>query len=133
MVVGHQHLHAQGSGARHAVDAGNAVVNRDQQLRAGGLHAFGNRRGQAIAVNDPVRHQIADAGGTQQPQPAQRHRAGCRAIAVVVGDHAYFFPGRHRIGQQAGRLLRTMQRRRRQQLAQGLVKLVKRMNATRCI
>ena len=133
VVVGHQHLQAQRPGARHAVDAGNAVVHGDQHIGAGRLHPLGNRRGQAVAVNDAVRHQIADAVGAQQFEPAQRHGAGGGAVAVVISDHADFFAVGHGIGQQDGRFARALERGRRQQPRQPIVEFVGSVDAARGI
>jgi hypothetical protein len=69
----------------------------------------------------------------QQLEAAQRHGAGRRAVAVVIGHDADLFAGGHHVGQQLGRLQRAAQRRRRQQPAQAVVELVGRMHAPRRI
>ena len=133
MVVGDQHLQTQRPGARHALNAGNAVVHRHQHVGTAGFHAFCNRRGQAVTIDDAVGHQVADVPGTQQPQAAQRHGAGGGTVAVIVGDDADFFVAGHRIGQQTGGLLRAAQRGRRQQFGQSVVEFVGAVDAARRI
>ena len=88
VVVGHQHLHAQLFGARHAVQAGDAVIDGDQKVATDRFDALGNRRGQAVAIDDAVGHQITNSRGTEQAQAAQRDGAGGGTVAVVVGDDA---------------------------------------------
>ena len=94
VVVGHDDLHAQSLGAGHAFQAGNAVINRQQQLRACGMHPFGNGGGQAVAVGDAVGHQIAGVARAQQVQAPQRYGTGGGSIAVVIGHHADMPVGR---------------------------------------
>ena len=132
MVVGHQHLQAQRLGAGDAFEAGNAVVHGDEYVGAAGLHALGNRRGQAVAVKHPVGHQVADMLCAQQLQAAQSDGAGGGAVAVVVGDHADFFAGFNGLGQQPGGFAGSPQRVGRQQFAQAVVEIVHRMNTARC-
>lgn len=47
-------------------------------------------RGQAVAVLKTVRHEEVDMSA-EGAQAAQRHRTGCCAIAVIVGDDQQFF------------------------------------------
>ena len=128
VVVGHQHLHAQRLGTRHALQAGNAVVHRHQHVSACGFHAFCNAGRQAVAIDHAVGHQVSHGRKvqrrTQQPEPAHAHRAGCGAVAVVVGHDADLAARRHGVGQQHGGLGRAMQGRRRQQTRQAVVQLV---------
>ena len=102
VVVGDEHLQAQGLGLGHAFHAGNAVVHGDEHIGAAFGHAPGDGCGEAIAVGHAVGHQVVHVLRTQQAQAAHAHGAGGGAVAVVVGhdDEALVF--RHGIGQQAG-------------------------------
>ena len=113
MVVGDQHFQAQGLRLGHAFNTGNAVVDRDQYIRTAGVHALGNRCGQAIAVDHPVGHDVAHLLGAQQTQSTHGHGAGGRAIAVVIGHDAQALIGLDRVGQQAGCSLHAQQARGR--------------------
>ena len=128
MVVGDQHLHAECPGPGHAVKTGNAVVNRDQQVGTRGVHPFGNRCGQAVAINDPVRHQVADAKAfdrcAQKTQAAQRHGAGRSTVAVVVRHHANLLTGDQSVGQQFGRGRCSQHAGRRQKSCQAVIEFV---------
>ena len=108
VVVGHQHLQAQGVGGGHAFDAGDAVVHRDHQVRAPRLHALGDGRGEAVAVYHPVGHQVLDMRRAQHAQAAHRHCAGGRAVTVVVGHDAQTPLGGDGVGQQPGGVLRAL-------------------------
>ena len=131
VVVGHDDLHAQSLGAGHAFQAGNAVINRQQQLRACGMHPFGNGGCQAVAVGDAVGHQIAGVARAQQAQAPQRYGTGGGAVAVVIGHHADVFVGRDGVGQQARSLFATSQRCRGQQLRQAVIQLGRIVHAAR--
>ena len=71
--------------AAHAVDAGDAVVDGDEEAR---LHLRGERddlRRQAVAVLEAVGHDEVDVGA-HRAQAAHADRAGGGAVGVVVGD-----------------------------------------------
>jgi hypothetical protein len=103
VVIGDQHPHAQRIGARHAGHTGDAVVHGDQPIgraaRARGSEIDDLRR-QPIAVFEAVGHQVVHAGA-QRAQPAQAHRAGGGAVAVVVGDDQQPLAAFDRVGQEA--------------------------------
>ena len=133
MVVGHQDLQAQLFGVGHALHAGNAVVHGDQHIGAGIEHALRNRRGQAIAIDHAVGHQIAHMFGTQQAQAAQGHSAGGGAVAVVVGHDAQLLVPGDGVGQQHGSFACAHQRGGRQETGQAIVELVHAGDAARRI
>ena len=86
VVVGDQHAQPGGLGRGHAVDAGDAVVHGDQQLRA---FLQGDRdylRGQPVAVFEAVRHQVVDPGRAEQAQGQHADAAGGGAVGVEVAD-----------------------------------------------
>jgi len=63
MVIRDQYLQSQLAGMGHAFKAGNAVVNGDQQLRAGICHPLSDRGRQTVAVHHPVWYQVRDLFG----------------------------------------------------------------------
>ena len=72
MVIGNQHLHAQRLGGQHAVVAGYAVIHGNQQIGPL-LRGDGNNfRGQAVPVNEAVRHHIAHLRCAQRSQGPHR-------------------------------------------------------------
>ncbi len=89
MVVGDQHAHAGGPGGGHAVDAGDAIIHGDDQVRGQGLPGqLDDRRRQAVAVLEAVGHQVIRAPEAQAGQPAHHQRGGGGAVGVVVAHHA---------------------------------------------
>ena len=99
MVVGDQHLQTQSLCLGHAIDTGNAVVHRDQQLRTAGMYALRNRRCEPVTVYHAVRHDEVHVLRAQQGESAQTYRARCRAVAVVISDDAQALLCVNRIGQ----------------------------------
>ena len=86
MVIGHQHIEPGLFRRGNPLDAGNAVVHGDQQLR---LALQGHRddfRGQAVAVLEAVGHQIINMGGAEHAQPQHTDRTGGGAIGIEVAD-----------------------------------------------
>ena len=90
MVVGDQHLHAQTLRRRHTLHAGDAVVNGDEHISARIFYALGNGRCQAVAIDHPVGHDVADLLGAQHAQAPKTHSASSGAVAIVVGHDAQF-------------------------------------------
>ena len=124
VMVGHQHLQPQGARAGDAVKTGDAVVNRDQHVGAAVLDALRDRRGQAVAVDHTVGHDVVHVLGAQQAQAAYAHGAGGGAVAVVIGHDAEFFVGRDRVGQQPGGLDQSPHLARRNQARQTIVEFL---------
>ena len=123
MVVGDEGAHPQRCGVLDTFDAADAVVHGNQHVRAALFHALSNRRGQAVAVDDAVGHQIIDVARAQQAQTAHRHGAGGRAVAVVVGDDAQALLAGDGVGQQRGGGVDAQQVTRWQQARQAVVQL----------
>ena len=123
VVVGDEHLHAQGFRGGYAFHAGDAVVHGDQHLCAGGMHTLGNAGGQAIAIDQPVGHHITHMPRAQGAQAAQAHGTGSGAIAVVVGHDAQVQVLGQSLGQQLRGRLRTFQGLRGQEVLQARVQL----------
>ena len=130
VVVGHQHLQAQGFRGGNTFHAGDAVVHGDQQVGTAGLDALGNGGRQTVAIYHAVWHQVADMLGAQQPQATQGDSTGGGAVAVVIGHDAEFFVPGNGVCQQAGGIGGTQQATRGQQPGQAFVQIVFVGNAT---
>ena len=102
VVVGDQHFHAQAVCFGDAVDAGDAVVDGDQDV---GFFLFGGEaddfRRQAVTVIKAVGYQIVHLSATAA-QRTQSDRAGSGAVGVIVGNDQQFFTTGNGIGQQDG-------------------------------
>ena len=62
MVIGNQHLQTQGIGCLYPIDAGNAVVYRNNHIRLSGGCQGNDFRSQSVAVFKTVRHQKIHSG-----------------------------------------------------------------------
>ena len=121
VVIGDQHVDAERVGRFHAVDAGDAVVDRDQQIRLARRAARGQRDDlgrQAVAVFEAVRHQIVDLRA-EHPQAAHGHGAGGGAVAVVIGDHQHAALALDRVGEQRRGVFAAFEPRRAARAARG--------------
>ena len=103
VMIGDQHLHPGRAGVGHAVQAGHAVVDGDQQIGAsnsGMLERQVDDLGcQAIAVFEAVGHQIVDDRAHRpQSQYPNRHAGG--AVTVVIADNQQAAACGDRIGEQ---------------------------------
>ena len=108
MVIGHQHLHAQTVGLGNALDAGDAVVDSDEDVRLAGRALRGHARElgrEPVTELEAVGHEVAHAGA-KGAQRAHAHGAGGRAVAVVVGDDEQALFVAYGIGKQHGRIVR---------------------------
>jgi hypothetical protein len=102
MVVGDDDVDAAPVRLGHAVDAGDAVIDRDDNV--GRLFARRQRddfRRQAVTVFEAVGHDEVDRGAHRGQAP-QRDGAGGGAVAVVVGDDDHALAGGDRVGQEHG-------------------------------
>ena len=102
VVVGDDHLQPQGLRPRHAGEAGNAVVHREQNLRAARRSHVGQLGREAVAVLEAVGHQKIHRRA-HALQAFHAHGAGGGAIGIVIGHNQNVFPRQHRIGQPRGR------------------------------
>jgi hypothetical protein len=102
MVVGDDHLQPQGLRPRHAGEAGNAVVHREQNLCAARRRHVGQLGREAVAVLEAVGHQKIHRRA-HALQAFHAHGAGGGAIGIVIGHNQNVFPRQHRIGQPRGR------------------------------
>ena len=136
VVVGHQHLQPQGTCGCHTVDAGNAVVDRDQHLSTTGGNPLRDAGCQAVAIGHTVGHQVADEpwlrslmpvrgqSGLQHAQPTQSHGACGGTVAVVIGHHADAQVVLQCIGQQHGGRIGVFQGGGGKQAGQAVVQLI---------
>ena len=130
VVIGDQRADAQRAGARHAFDARDAVVHRDEQVRLALSSQIDQLRRQAIAQLEAVGHEIVDVGA-EKAQRAHADRAGGGAVGVVVGDDQEPLTGLDRIGEQHRGLLHALEQRRRQQTGRAVGELGCRADASR--
>ena len=101
----------------HALDAGHAIVDRDDQRRPARGGAVDDFRRQAIAEPKPVGHQEIDVRETHRPQGAHHQRTARRPVRVEVADdqHASASPMRR---EKPRRVVDPLQRADRQQAPQ---------------
>ncbi len=86
VVVGHQDLEASRLRRRDPVDAGNPVVDRDQQLRLALQCHFDDFRREAVPVFEAVGYQVVHVGRTEQAQTQHADGTGRGAIGIEVTD-----------------------------------------------
>ena len=133
MMVGYQHLHPECLGACHAVKAGDAVVNRDQQIGIQRLDALCNRCSQSVAINHPVGYEVGDMASAQQLEAAQRDSTRCCTVAVVIGHDTNLFIRGNGVCQQHSSLRCAQQPSRRQQPRQAIIEFIRGTDPTRRI
>ncbi|MNP34921.1 hypothetical protein D3C76_1282300 [compost metagenome] len=86
MVVGDQHAQPGGPRRGDAIDAGDAVVHGDQQVRTFLQRHGDDFRGQAVAVLEAVGHQVIDPGRAKHTQRQHADAAGGGAVGIEVAD-----------------------------------------------
>ena len=124
VVVGNDDFQAQGRSPRHARHAGDAVVHRQQQVRAGRRRRFGDFGCQPVAVFKAVRHHKIRPR-THGLQAFDAYRAGSCAVGVVVGDNQDVFLFFDCVGQSDGCSFAVFQQRIRQQGGKFVQQLVR--------
>ena len=130
MVVGYDHVQTQFLRPRHTCDAGDAVIDRNQQihaLRGGDFCKLGR---QTVAVFEAVgyeeihrrahRRQAAHTDGTRR-----------RAVGIVVGDNQDFFLALDGIRQTAGGGFAIRQRLIRQKAGEFVVQFGRTLHVAR--
>ncbi|MNF82912.1 hypothetical protein D3C84_652230 [compost metagenome] len=130
VVIGDQHHQPRRLGRRHALDAGDAVVHGDQQLRLALQRHRDYFRGQAVAILETVRHQVVDMGRAEHAQTEHANRAGGGAIGIEVADDQHALALLQGPYQQLDRRLDALQLLIGQQTRQALVQLDQRLHAT---
>ena len=132
VVVGNQRGDAQRTGFFDAVDAGDAVIDGNDQVGFAVRGELDDGRGEAVAIFKTVRHQIGDVGA-HRAQPAHGDRTGGGAVAVVVGHDQHACAGFDGIGEQNGGVADALQLRGRDELGQRIVQLAGGGDAARCV
>ena len=132
VVVGNQRGDAQRTGFFDAVDAGDAVIDGNDQVGFAVRGELDDGRGEAVAIFKTVRHQIGDVGA-HRAQPAHGDRAGGGAVAVIVGHDQHARAGFDGIGEQNGGVADALQLRGRDELGQRIVQLAGGGDAARCV
>ncbi len=99
-MVGDQHLEPRRLGCRHAINAGDAVVDGQQQVGLTLQRHGDNLRGQAVTVLEAVGHQIIDMRRAEQAQTEHTDCAGGGAVGVEVADDQDALALRQRLDQQ---------------------------------
>ena len=107
----------------HPVDAGDAIIDSDQNVGLLAGREFDDRGGQSVAILEAVRNEIADVRA-HCPQRADADGTGGRAVAIVVGDDEHARTGFDRVGEQSRRLGGAAQRVGRQQGREAVIELV---------
>ena len=100
--------------ARDALDAGDAVVDGDEQVGLALRGEVDELGRQAVAELEAVGHEVVDVGA-ERAQRAHADRAGGCAVGVVVGDDQQALARRDRVGKQRRRVADALQQRRREQ------------------
>ena len=131
VVVGDDDLQAQRMGFDHRLVAGHAVVHGHQNLGLFGLDQVHDGRGQAIAMQGPIGHDVIHliGPGAQHAQASQGHGTGGGAVAVVVGHDADALALLNGIGQHHRGLRGAFQVSGGQQFGGGVVQLFGRAHA----
>ena len=130
VVIGNQHRQPGGLGRRHAIDAGDAVVDGQQQVGLAFEGHGDDLRGQAIAVLEAVRYQVIDMRRTEQAQTEHADRTGGGAVGIEVADDKDALALRQRLDQQLDRRVDALQLLIRDQPRQALVQFLGGLHAT---
>ena len=131
MMIGDDDVDAKLSGACHALDAGNAVVDGDDDVGvvclSGCIHDGGR---QTVAELETIGHDELSLTA-HHGKTSDGDRAGCGAVAVVVGNNRDALVALNGVSQKRGGLLRTLQRGRRQKCGPVFEQIVGRLHAAR--
>ena len=120
VMVGDQRRDAQFAGAGDALQAGDAVIDGDDQVGRLFGGQFDDFRRQAVAELEAVGNQEIDVGA-ERLQGAHADCGGGGAVAVVIADDQQAGFGLDGIGQDMGGLVGIGQRGGRQQRLQFVV------------
>ncbi len=118
-------------GGRHAVDAGNAVVHGDQQVRRALLGNRDDLRSQPVAELEAIRHHVIHMPGAHETKSKNRYGAAGGAVGIEVGNHQNALVTSDCIREQIDRVLDAGQGRHRVQLFETVVEVRQRTHVTR--
>ena len=107
VVVGDQHLPAACLCRSDAGMTGDAMVDRDQEIRLQRGEIIHQPRREAVTMDDAVGNRVRDAPRPEHAQAAHAHRARSGAIAVEIADDDDMAIGGHRGGEQCSRVVET--------------------------
>ena len=130
MVVGYDHVQTQFLCPRHACDAGDAVVDRNQQIHALRSGDFGKLGRQAVAVFEAVGYEEIHCRA-HRCQAAHADGTRGRAVGIVVGDNQDFFLALDGIRQTAGGGFAIRQRLIRQKAGEFVVQFGRTLHVAR--
>ena len=123
MVVGDEHVDAGGARRGDTLEAGDAVVDREQQVRLRALGEIDDLGRESVTELETVRHQETDLGGTERAQTEHGDRGTGGAIGVEVAHHDDASLTRQCVGQQLGGLVDAAERLPRQQRRERVVEI----------
>ncbi len=130
VMVGDQHPHPGRLGCRDAIDAGDAVVDGDQQVGFA-LRGDGNDFGrQPVAVLEAIGHQIIDMRRPQLTQAEHADAARGGTVGIEVADEQDALALFQRLDQQLDRGIDALELLIRNQPRQPLVQLLRASHAT---
>ena len=122
VMIGDEYVDAESRGLFDPFDAGDAVVDRNQEVGFAAGRQPDDFRGESVAVFETVRHQVFDF--CAEPLQAQHaDRAGGGAVRIVVGHDQETSVGGDRIGQQRCHGRAIEQRVERQQSRERRIQL----------
>ena len=96
VVVGDDHVHAQGVGEVHLLHAGDAAVHRDEKPCALAVQPFDGVAAQAVAVLDAAGDVVQHVGAPAL-EVVHQNTGGGDAVHVVVAEHGDLLPVRQRL------------------------------------
>ena len=123
MVIGDQDVDAEPLRAGDSFDAGDAVVDGDDEPWSLLVRDLHDLRGQPVAVTPAIRHHESHVGGPEQAQAPHRDGASGRAVGIVVADHHDARRGLDRVVEQRGRAVEIDESVRREQAREGVIEI----------
>ena len=131
MVIGDQDVDAEPLRAGNSFDAGDAVVDGDDEPWSLLVRDLHDLRGQPVAVTPAIRHHESHVGGPEQAQAPHRDGASGRAVGIVVPDHHDARRGLDRVVEQRGRAVEIDESVRREQAREGVIEIAVAADGTR--
>ena len=109
VMIGDEHIDAASLCLGHTIDAGDAVIDRNDDVRR--FFLCGERddfRRQAVTIFEAIGYDVID-NCTHGAQTADRDRTSGSAITIIVGHDHDFFSCFDRIGKKCRCLLHVQQ------------------------
>ena len=135
MVVGNHHLHPHFLGMRHAVNAGDAIIDGDEEVwfATWGLrHQINNGGGEPVTQFETIRYKVIQLVRlyAQQTQAFHRNGTGRGAIRIIVRDNADFTVLDNGVCQQARSSFHPFERCRGEQIFHACADLISSVDPT---